>query len=139
MEQVKKVFLTGATGQIGKGVLKEFIKNNWKVVFLVREESKGLVLQSLGAEFVVGDLGDQTLLQTQAEGVDTIIHCGRDHGVASEANKKHLACLETFIKVGNKNAETKPCNFIYTSGCLCIGEGDNVRDETFIITANKFW
>jgi nucleoside-diphosphate-sugar epimerase len=130
MEEIKKVLITGASGYIGKGVLKEFIKNKWKVVALVREESKGLALQSLGADYVIGDLGNQSLLQTLADGADTIIHCAREHGTTSEANKKDLLCIETFINVGNRNAETKPCSFIYTSGCLCLGEGDDVKDET---------
>ena len=129
MEITKKLFITGATGYIGKGVLKEFVKNNWKVVALVRDEARGQNLKTLGADYIIGDLGDKEVLEKESQGADAIIHCARDHGVSSEANQKDLTCIETFMKIGNETAKIKPCNFIYTSGCLCLGEGDDVKDE----------
>ncbi|MBU5537158.1 MAG: complex I NDUFA9 subunit family protein [Candidatus Aenigmatarchaeota archaeon] len=68
----RKIFLTGGTGFVGTEILKELVKNKYKVKVLTHER-KPEVLSNL-VEIVNGDVKDTDSFIDSVKGCDTIIH-----------------------------------------------------------------
>ena len=71
-----KVFLTGATGFVGRHVAARLINDKHSVRCLVRSQNvdEANYLSGLGAELAVGDILDADSLATAAAGCDAFIH-----------------------------------------------------------------
>ena len=69
-----KVFVTGATGFIGKHLVKRLVSEGHTVCCLVRRSSHSDFLQALGAERVYGDVNDQSALSVGMAGCDWLFH-----------------------------------------------------------------
>lgn len=63
------IFVSGATGNIGKEVVKQLIEKGIRVRAGVHSEQKAGILKKLGAEVVLIDLNDIKSIQTALEGV----------------------------------------------------------------------
>lgn len=64
------IFVSGATGNIGKEVVKQLIEKGIRVRAGVHSEQKAGILKKLGAEVVLIDLNDIKSIQTALEGVE---------------------------------------------------------------------
>jgi uncharacterized protein YbjT (DUF2867 family) len=66
-----KIFLTGATGNVGSALVKELAALNIPFKALVRDPGNAGSLQSLPqARVVVGDIGDEAFLAAQLKGIE---------------------------------------------------------------------
>ena len=70
-----KIFLTGATGFIGKALALKLLERGDEVVTLVRSPGKASDLAAAGATLVEGDLVDEAALRSGMSGADAVIHC----------------------------------------------------------------
>ncbi|HEY2541873.1 MAG TPA: NAD(P)H-binding protein [Gaiellaceae bacterium] len=68
------VLVTGGTGFVGGHVVHALRARDVKVRALVRDPKRARRLSAWGAELVVGDVADQTVLRAACVGVDAIIH-----------------------------------------------------------------
>lgn len=68
------VFLTGATGFIGSGLARQLIARGDRLRCLVRDTSRGLFLEKLGAELIPGEITDTIALQRGLRGADIAYH-----------------------------------------------------------------
>ncbi len=66
------VFVTGATGFIGRHTVEALLAAGHKVRALCRSDEPGL--QAMGATIVRGDVLDKTVMQQAVEGVDVVVH-----------------------------------------------------------------
>lgn len=73
-ERAKTVFLTGATGFIGRHVLRELLARGYRVRCLVRGPSIGRVQDDPHAERVVGDLLLPRCYTRQVAGCQAVVH-----------------------------------------------------------------
>jgi nucleoside-diphosphate-sugar epimerase len=69
-----RVFVTGATGVIGKRVVPLLLAGGHRVTALARTPERGASLAQLGADVVTGDLFDATRLARQLDGHDAVIN-----------------------------------------------------------------
>ncbi len=69
-----KVFVTGATGFIGRHLAERLVREGHTVRCLVRSTSQVDALKQLGLELVVGDVRDTTGLAAAMRGVDCFFH-----------------------------------------------------------------
>ena len=69
---VKKFFVTGATGQQGGSVARNLIEQGQHIRILTRNAAKAESLKTQGAEIVVGDLTDRSVLKEALTGVDGV-------------------------------------------------------------------
>jgi nucleoside-diphosphate-sugar epimerase len=123
-----RVFITGGTGFIGSGVIKELLGAGHEAVGLARSEKSKQALADMGAAAIDGSLEDLDSLKRGAAEADAVIHCGFVHDFANFAK-----CCETdklaIEAIGAALVGTnKP--FIVTSG-VPIGESGQVITENF--------
>ncbi|KAL4979014.1 hypothetical protein BDW66DRAFT_169258 [Aspergillus desertorum] len=75
----QKVFITGATGFIGRLVTELAVKEGYSVRGLSRREEGDALLISLGATPVRGDLKNADLLTEESRNADIVLHLAFDH------------------------------------------------------------
>jgi nucleoside-diphosphate-sugar epimerase len=75
----QKVFITGATGFIGRIVTELAVKEGYDVRGLSRREEGDALLKSLGATPVRGDLQNTELLTEESKNADIVLHLAFDH------------------------------------------------------------
>ncbi|PTU24479.1 hypothetical protein P175DRAFT_0497614 [Aspergillus ochraceoroseus IBT 24754] len=74
-----KVFITGATGFIGRVVTEFAVKEGYDVRGLSRREEGDALLKSLGATPVRGDLDNHELLTQESKNADIVLHLAFNH------------------------------------------------------------
>lgn len=74
-----RVFVTGATGWVGRAVVAELIGRGHGVIGLVRSPEKAQALLAMGAEAQSGSLDDLDGLRAAAARADAVVHLGFNH------------------------------------------------------------
>ncbi|MFQ5996197.1 MAG: hopanoid-associated sugar epimerase [Dehalococcoidales bacterium] len=69
-----KVLVTGATGFIGANLVRELLKQGYRVRALVRKGSNQRSIEGVDVEVVLGDLRDRGSLEKALEGCDVLFH-----------------------------------------------------------------
>jgi nucleoside-diphosphate-sugar epimerase len=69
-----KVFVTGATGNIGSAVVAELLAHDHAVVGLARSDASAAKLEAVGAASVRGGLGDLDVIRAAAADAEGVIH-----------------------------------------------------------------
>ncbi|NDJ54047.1 MAG: NAD(P)-dependent oxidoreductase [Chloroflexi bacterium] len=69
-----RIFVTGATGFIGRAVIAELKKHNHDVIGLARTDASGAMLRAMKVTSLIGQGRDVQLLTDALEGVHAIVH-----------------------------------------------------------------
>ncbi len=102
---MKKIFLTGATGFVGKHLLPRLAESD-RVICLSRKPPQLGEFKQKNIEWVAGDLGDPAELPSQLKGVDVVVHLAALTGKAKPEQYIHVnvagtrALLEAAQAVG---------------------------------------
>lgn len=124
-----RVFITGATGFVGFGVVQELIHAGHKVLGLARSEAGVRSLTDAGAEVQRGALEDLESLRRGAADADAVIHTAFIHdfmnyGAAAEADRRAIEALGEVLAGSHRP-------FIVTSGVARLAPGRTAtEDET---------
>jgi nucleoside-diphosphate-sugar epimerase len=116
-----RVFVTGASGWIGRGLVPDLIAAGHEVVGLARSDSAAQVLRAGGVEVRAGSLDDLGTLRDAAASADGVIHLAFKHDIAFSgdfvgATNADRRAIETF---GEALAGSgKP--FVIASGILGV-------------------
>jgi nucleoside-diphosphate-sugar epimerase len=119
-----RIFLTGAAGYVGSGVLDALVRAGHEVDALVRNSEKAARVASRGAAPLVGDLTVPASYQEVARAADGVIHAALAAG--AQAPAVDGTALETLLAPvpGRRRF------FIYTSGIQVLGPCPTPADET---------
>jgi len=105
-----KVFVTGATGFIGKITVKRLIESGHDCICLVRSTSKKDALEKIGCQLVTGDITDRKSLAKGMKGCEAVInlanlyslwepYISRYETINIDGTRNVMdACLQTGIK-----------------------------------------
>src|SRR5579884_566018 len=117
-----KIFVTGATGVLGRPVVKALVEANHQVQALSRSAKDETLLRGLGASPIEVDLFDVTTLTPVLSGVDAILHLatrippsGRMGKRSSWLENDHLRRDGTHCLVEAALSTTNVQHFIYPS------------------------
>lgn len=132
-----RVFLTGATGTLGRPVVKLLLAEGHAVVGLARSHENELVLRNLGATHARADLFDRASMTSAVEGCDAVLHLATKIPPAKEARKKSAWAENDRIRsegtrlLVDAALKTGTGTIVYPSICfLYIDNGDEWIDET---------
>jgi nucleoside-diphosphate-sugar epimerase len=71
---VKRVFVTGGSGFVGRALIQELVRRGIPVAALARSDAAEQQVVSLGAEVVRGDLADRAAMERGMAGCDVVFH-----------------------------------------------------------------
>ncbi|PWN19258.1 NAD-dependent epimerase/dehydratase [Microstroma glucosiphilum] len=132
------IFVTGASGFVGRALVPKLIQNGHKVLGLARSTASADLLTSLGVEPIHGGIEDHSVLQEGCKRADAVIHLAFIHDFANfQASCE--ADLESIKAMGSALEGTGKV-FLGTSGLLAlggVGTQDNLADEETAIPASN--
>lgn len=93
-----RVFVTGASGFVGSAIVKELIAAGHQVLGLARSDSSAESIRKAGAQVLLGDVNDPSILQKGAAQSDAVIHTAFNHDFSQfkancEADRKVIEAL----------------------------------------------
>lgn len=121
------VLVTGATGLLGKRLVKQLVSEGYRVRALVRKNSRVEMLDKYGVEIVRGDLGDIASVVGAAKGIEVLIHAAA--GTSGTAEDSKTATIE-----GTRNV-LEACRIhcvkklVYISSCSVYEVAGYVEDR----------
>ena len=123
-----RIFVTGASGWIGTGVVRELLASGHEVLGLARSDASADKVAGFGAEVLRGDLDDLGSLKEGAAAADGVVHLGYDHDFSrmAEAAQTDLAAITAMAEVTDSGAP-----FMIASGVagLTTGRPATERDQ----------
>ena len=120
-ECTMRVFVTGATGNIGTLTVRNLLEAGHQVIGLARSDSAAAALTSAGAEVQRGSLNDLDSLRSGAEAADGVIHLAFVHDFSNidASDVIDLHAIETMLAA----LEGTGKSFVGTSGTLMLPPG----------------
>lgn len=126
------VFVTGATGFVGRAVVDELISAGHTITGLARSEGSAAALKVKGANVLRGTLHDLEILKQGASEADGVIHLAMDHDFSRYAEnciaEKHAIEALGSALIGTN----KP--LITTTGTLVLPMGEVGTEDSVIDT-----
>ncbi|RZU11000.1 nucleoside-diphosphate-sugar epimerase [Kribbella rubisoli] len=99
-----RVFITGASGHVGSGLVPELLQHGHSVTGLARSDASAAKLTEWGADVVRGDLDDLDALRAAADASDGVVHLAFRHdwmmtGDRAGAAETDLAAIRAMAEV----------------------------------------
>jgi len=117
------IFLTGATGYIGSGVLSALVAAGHSVTALVRDEKKAEAVRRDGVMPVVADMRDRDVVRRLAGEADAVITTASPGDETSSAADTDFAeAVLEGLRAGGA--------FVRTGGLWVHGSGDDITEDT---------
>ncbi|WP_068621966.1 SDR family oxidoreductase [Paenibacillus tuaregi] len=133
-----RVFVTGATGFIGKAVVRELLDAGHQVLGLARSDQSAAALTAAGAEVHRGALDDLDSLREGAAAADGVIHLAFVHDFSDYAGG--IATDLQAVKAIGAELEGTDKPFVITSGTAALSfalPSGQVGTEQDTVTDNE--
>ena len=126
-----RVFLTGATGFIGRAVLGELLQAGHRIVGMTRSEDGARALEAAGAEAHLATLEDLPSIRSGAEKAEAVIHTAFDHDFSRfvencEKDRQVIGALGEVLK-----GSDRPLLITSGTGMGGAGHGRLAREDVF--------
>lgn len=124
-----KVFVTGASGNIGSALVKELISSGHTVLGLTRSDAGAEKLKTMGAEVLLGALEDSATIAQAAANSDAVAHLAFGNGLADFAGvcaadrTAIIAMGDALVAAGGNKA------LIITSGTMMTKKGMTTTEQ----------
>lgn len=118
-----RVFVTGASGQVGLPLVRELVGRGHSVAALVRTPAKEEAVRSAGAEVIAGSMADRAALERGVAGCDVVMHLaggarGAGRETADVINRQASELLADVIRSSNP----KPSKIVFASSATIYGD-----------------
>lgn len=122
-----RIFVTGASGYIGRAVCKAFRRRGHHVIGMVRKESDAKHLKKHEIQPLLSSLSEPAGYLPSIRDREVLVHCAFEY--SPQGVTLDLQTLDTFI--GLAEQLKLPRTLIYTSGCWVYGSSQGQwRDES---------
>ncbi|KAI1813126.1 putative oxidoreductase [Poronia punctata] len=126
-----RVFVTGSTGFIGTGVVKDLLAAGHSVLGLTRSDKGAQQLKDQGAEVLHGTLHDLETLKKGASQCDAVIHLAfiHDHDfvAACAVDKAAIQALGEALAASSDGGKEKA--LVISSGTMLLPHGRLVKED----------
>ena len=122
------VFLTGASGYVGRHVAAELVARGHRVIGLARPESER-TRRSREIEWRYADLADSASYRDELMASDAVVHCAMDYSAGSENSE-----LDRLFVAGLRDFAG---HFVYTGNLF--GERTDGFVEEAVVTGSGHW
>ena len=122
-----RVFITGSTGWVGLGIVKDLIAAGHHVLGLTRSDKGAEALHAVGAEIHRGSLADLDSLKSGAARADAVIHTAFNHDFSKFAEN----CTEDERAIEALGAVLQGSDrpLLVTSGVALLAPGRTATEE----------
>jgi nucleoside-diphosphate-sugar epimerase len=121
------VFVTGATGYIGRSLVRALLRAGHSVHALARDPAKTPADLRSKVSWVEGNLREPGRWSARARQADALIHCGMEYAPDTPAVDR--TALDALLSAAREARAAR--TVVYTSGIWVIGTtGEKPRDET---------
>jgi nucleoside-diphosphate-sugar epimerase len=133
------VFVTGASGFVGRALVPNLIEHGHEVLGLARSPASAETVSSLGAEVINGGIEDLDIIQSACKRADAVIHLAFIHDfmnfqASCDTDLKAIKSMGSALEGSGKT-------FIGTSGLLSVaglGTSTNPADEDSAIPSEHW-
>ena len=126
------VLVTGATGFLGRHLVRALVERGHEVVALVREDKLDDAFLTLGATIEHGDVLDRASVERAAEGCEVLFHCAgrvsRDPKDAEALHRLHVEGTKVALD-GARAKGVKRVVFASTSGVVAVSNDPEPTNE----------
>jgi len=113
--------VTGATGLLGGHIAERLVQRGERVRAFVRPSSDTRFLETLGVEFVTGDLTDPAACERAVEGVSTVFHAAAKVGDWGPWSEFQAACLDATERLARAALAQGVSRFVHISSTSAYG------------------
>ena len=133
----QRIFVTGATGRIGRQLVRHLLEQGHSVAALCRNSNDEEALQSDGAEPIRGNLEDTEALRRGAADAEVLFHlAGGVRGRGQETPEK-LNAEGTRLLLESIRGINSLKSFVYASSCAVYGDRSSLWvEEDFVVSPN---
>ncbi|MCF2491619.1 NAD(P)-dependent oxidoreductase [Dyadobacter sp. CY347] len=120
-----KIFVTGATGFVGRAVVEELLSEGHQVVGMVRDLAKAAPLTKKGMKTVVGEMTSPKTYLSAIPSVDVVIQTAQlaTKGRFTNSSKEMVNQADELMTLALANACIQHDKIlVYTSGCFNYGD-----------------
>jgi nucleoside-diphosphate-sugar epimerase len=122
-----RVFVTGASGWIGRALVPELLGSGHEVVGLARSGEAAETVAAMGADVLRGDLTDLDVLEKGAESADGVVHLAFGH----DFSRMDTAIRTDAAAVGAMSAVLAGKPFVAASGTPMVpGRPSTEQDDS---------
>lgn len=123
---MSRIFVTGATGFLGRSLVPDLVERGHQVTVLLREGSDASAFERLPVRRVAGDVLDPTSLRAGLEGCDCVVHAA---GLVSYRRADERLLQAVHVQ-GTENVcraalERGVQRFIHVSSTAAVGIGED--------------
>jgi nucleoside-diphosphate-sugar epimerase len=129
-----RVFVTGASGWIGSGLVLDLIAAGHEVVGLARSDDAEAAVVALGAKVHRGSLDDLDGLRAAAESADGVVHLAFRHDLAFTGDMAGAAAADRqAIEAFGQALEGSERPLVIASGVLGIAPGRVATEQDAVV------
>ena len=129
-----RVFITGATGLLGRAIATHLLQQGHAVVALVRPQTDPAPLRAIGAEVVFGSLADVSSRPSMLEGCDALVHSAALVSPSARWDEYRQVNVDGTRDVFDAAARAGASRALYVSSVSVYGSADQIAghrvDET---------
>lgn len=130
---MKRCLVTGAGGFLGTNLVRELVKNNYKVRVLKRPSSNFKYIEDLDVEYAEGDITNLDSLLEATRGVDYVFNVAGDTAFWKRRNRRQRQTnVDGAVNVAEACLRNKVKRLVHTGTMDAIGYNpDGVADESW--------
>lgn len=134
---MKKIFVTGASGFVGRNVCRELVRTGYDVTGLSRNKEGCLLLKKMGVKCVIGDINNTDSLKSRLSTADILIHLAAQRvnwGIPGSIYKTNSDSIRELVEIGRKLSHV-----VVTSSVYVYGDQKGLLSESNPLLANDIY